>query len=72
MEQMELQTNGPLEGTGIGLEVTLAKLSLYSLSHSDSVSGTGNGIGPWKTGLYMRQPTSHPWVSHSSRGHWVP
>lgn len=29
-EQTELQTNGPLEGTGRGLEVALALLSLYS------------------------------------------
>lgn len=69
MEQMKLQTNGPLEVTGMGLEVALAKLTLYSLSHSVSVSGTGNGTGPWKTGLYTRQPTSPHWVSHSLRGH---
>lgn len=39
-EQIELQTNGPLEGTGMGLEVALAPLSLNSLPHSASRTGS--------------------------------
>ena len=60
---MELQTNRLLEGTGMGLEVALALLQF---------PGLGVGTGPQTRGLYMRQPTSPPWVSHSLRGHCVP
>lgn len=56
---MELQTDGPLEGVGMGLEVALALLSLYSLSHSASVSRTGSRRWALDTG-FIHEATHLP------------
>lgn len=49
MEKIELGTQGPLEGTGMGLEVSTGPAKLYSRSQSASVSRSGGGDGALKT-----------------------
>lgn len=49
MEQKELGTNRPLEGSGMGLEVTTGPDQLYSLPHSASVPRSGGGVQAWET-----------------------
>lgn len=61
---MELQSHGPLEGTGMGLEVAPALLSLYSLPHSVSVSRTGNRDWALET-RFIHETTQLPSLGQS-------